>query len=175
MRFPIARSLALATLVPALLLFVFVPGCAKQSEGERCGNDTYGVDNGDCGDGLICVPAKPLLNNAANRCCYADGHVTDSRCELGAPSTPSAGGSGGGSGSGGGNAGGGSAGVSEGGSSGEAGSVSEGGSSGEAGSVNEGGSSGEAGAVSVAGGTGGVATGGAGTGGTSGAGTGGGR
>ena len=170
MRFPIARSLALATLVPALLLFVFVPGCAKQSEGERCGNDTYGVDNGDCEDGLICVASKQLLNNAANRCCYAD-HVSDSRCEPAGPGTPSAGGSGGGSGS----AGGGSAGASEGGSSGEAGSVSEGGSSGEAGGVSEGGSSGEAGSVSVAGGTGGAGTGGAGTGGTSGAGTGGGR
>jgi hypothetical protein len=81
MRLLTARSLALATLVPALLLFVFVPGCAKQSEGERCGDDTYGVDNEDCDEGLICKLSSELLNNAAHRCCYADGRVGDSRCE----------------------------------------------------------------------------------------------
>ncbi|MEI9940243.1 MAG: hypothetical protein WDO69_23745 [Pseudomonadota bacterium] len=79
MRFFSVRSLALATLVPALLLFVFVPGCAKQSEGERCG-DIYGPENDDCGDGLTCT----LLSTGADplrRCCYTDGHITDSRCE----------------------------------------------------------------------------------------------
>lgn len=85
MRFFTARSLALATLVPGLLLFVFVPGCAKQSEGERCG-DTYGPANSDdCGDGLTC---KNFGINGDNRCCYTDGHITDSRCEATTPTLP---------------------------------------------------------------------------------------
>ena len=100
MRFFTARSLALAALVPALLLFAFVPGCAKQSEGERCGDPTYGADSEDCDDGLVCVNFSLLLSEAdgTHRCCYPD-RVTNSRCEpKGTSSTP--GGSGGGGGSG---------------------------------------------------------------------------
>ena len=84
-----ARSLALATLAPILCLFVFVPGCAKQSEGERCGDDVSNTGNDDCGDNLSCVK---ILDE--NRCCYTDGHVSDSRCEK--TTTGSAGSGGGG-------------------------------------------------------------------------------
>ncbi len=91
MRFFSVRSLALATLVPALVLFAVVPGCAKQSEGERCG-DSFGAGaSEDCGDGLTCTKFGP---DGDNRCCYSDGHVNDSRCELTTPG--SNGGAGGG-------------------------------------------------------------------------------
>jgi hypothetical protein len=85
MRFFPAPFLALATLAPALFLVVVVPGCAKQSEGERCGDSSGPSNNDDCEDGLTCKAASSLLNsNGGHRCCYSDGHVTDSRCE---PST----------------------------------------------------------------------------------------
>jgi uncharacterized membrane protein YgcG len=96
MRFFSVRSLALATLVPALGLFVLVPGCAKQSEGERCG-DTFGPSNNDdCGDNLTCTTISH--SNGLYRCCYTDGHITDSRCE---PQTSTDSGSGGASAAGG--------------------------------------------------------------------------
>jgi len=81
MRFSPARFVSLAALVPALVLFVLVPGCAKQSEGERCGDPS--TANDDCGDGLVCTSGSKLINGGgqADRCCYADGHVTDARCE----------------------------------------------------------------------------------------------
>jgi len=99
MRFLTARSLALVTLVPALLVFLLVPGCSQQGEGERCG-DTYGAAaSNDCGDGLTCTASGSLLNGStdlANRCCYTDGHVTDSRCQLAGPTAAAgAGGNGG--------------------------------------------------------------------------------
>jgi hypothetical protein len=99
MRFFTARFLALAALVPALFLVVVVPGCAKQSEGERCGDSISASNSDDCGDGLTCTPADTLLNsNGAHRCCYSD-RVTDSRCEpKGAGPVPTAGAGGGGSG-----------------------------------------------------------------------------
>jgi hypothetical protein len=82
MRFSPARLLSLATLVPALLLFVVVPGCAKQSEGERCGDEPP-ASNDTCADGLTCTPGGSLIGGelAGNRCCRSDGSVTDSRCE----------------------------------------------------------------------------------------------
>jgi hypothetical protein len=126
MRFSTARSLALATLVPALALFVFVPGCAKQSEGERCGDNTYGVDSEDCADGLTCVVKDTLLNDATHRCCYADLRVSDSRCEPKGFEPGPVGGAGGGGG-GGGTAGGGSSGSGVAGGSVEAGVGGEGG------------------------------------------------
>ena len=88
----IARPLALAALLPALFLFVLVPGCAKQSEGERCGDDIL-PNNEDCDDGLICKHKRDLLNGEAHRCCYPEPvHVSDSRCEpKGTNSTPAAG------------------------------------------------------------------------------------
>jgi uncharacterized membrane protein YgcG len=96
-----ARFLALAALVPALFLLAVVPGCAKQSEGERCGDD-LGPLNDDCGDGLTCREIPSTDKNY--RCCYSDGRINDSRCE-----TPDAvtgtGGSGGSGGSGGATAG----------------------------------------------------------------------
>src|SRR4051812_15185197 len=98
MRFFTARSVALATLVPALLLFAFVPGCAKQSEGERCGDDEYGADDEDCGEGLVCKGR--LLDSSTTRCCYSNGQVSDSRCEPeDTTSIPVAGAGGGGAGS----------------------------------------------------------------------------
>src|SRR4051812_43818026 len=97
MRFFIARSLALATLVPALALLVWVPGCAKQSVGERCGDTSGPSGNDDCDDGLTCTKVGP--NPGDNRCCYSDGHVTDSRCEI-STTIPSAGSGGGGGASG---------------------------------------------------------------------------
>jgi len=78
MRFFTARSVTLVALVPALLLFAFVPGCAKQSEGERCGDDIYGADNSDCADGLICKS----VGDSNYRCCYGDQRISDSRCEV---------------------------------------------------------------------------------------------
>jgi len=94
MRSLTARFIALATLVPALVLFAVVPGCAKQSEGERCGDETQPL-NDDCDDGLICK----TVSSGIYKCCYSDGRINDSRCE-----TPDAvsGSSGGSSGSGGG-------------------------------------------------------------------------
>lgn len=82
MRFSPVRFTSLATLLPTLLLFVLVSGCGKQSEGERCGEE-LGSASDVCGDGLICTLGTSLINqgNGANRCCYSDGHVTDSRCE----------------------------------------------------------------------------------------------
>jgi len=100
MRFSTARSLTLATLVPVLVLALVAPGCAKQSEGERCGDSLGAGASDDCGDGLTCTLSSKLINNeGAHRCCYTDGTVTDSRCELKDPGvTPSGGASSGGSG-----------------------------------------------------------------------------
>ena len=88
MRFFPARSVAWATLVPALVLFVLVPGCAKQDEGERCGEE-LGAASDDCDDGLTCTLKTTLINNGgdANRCCYRD-RVSDSRCEPKGIDTP---------------------------------------------------------------------------------------
>ncbi len=99
MRFFTARSLALATLVPALLLLVFVPGCAKQNEGERCGDDIYGPDSSDCDDGLTCTLASELLSGVTDkthRCCYANDNVSDTRCERKEAGMVSSSGAGGG-------------------------------------------------------------------------------
>src|SRR6478752_4934784 len=93
-----ARFLALAALVPTLALLVVVPGCAKQSEGERCGDNSFGPDDEDCEDGLVCQLKESLLHKETNRCCYADGHYNDSRCEPENVATPSVSASGGGSG-----------------------------------------------------------------------------
>ncbi len=103
MRFFSLRSQALATLVPALVLFVLVPGCAKQSEGERCGDSLGAGASDDCGDGLTCTPSSSLLNgttDGAHRCCFTDGHVSDSRCEPAGPGSAPNGGAGGGGGAG---------------------------------------------------------------------------
>src|SRR4051812_8240670 len=93
MRFFTARSLSLAALVPALVLFLVTSGCAKQSEGERCGDSLGAGASDDCGDGLTCTLGSTLAGyqtaDGANRCCYADGPVTDSRCEPKGDSTPS--------------------------------------------------------------------------------------
>ena len=100
MRFSTARSLTLATLVPVLVLALVAPGCAKQSEGERCGDSLGAGASDDCGDGLTCTLSSKLINNeGAHRCCYTDGSVTDSRCELKDTAvSPSGGASSGGSG-----------------------------------------------------------------------------
>jgi len=97
MRFLTARSLVLATLLPALALFVVAPGCAKQSEGERCGDSLGAGANEDCGDNLTCISHSELLNGAdeAHRCCYSDGHVSDPRCERKDNANVSVGGAGG--------------------------------------------------------------------------------
>lgn len=82
MRFSPIRFRSLASLLPALLLLVLVPGCGKQSEGERCG-DELGSASDVCGDGLTCTLGTTLINdgNGVNRCCFSDLHFTDSRCE----------------------------------------------------------------------------------------------
>ncbi len=71
-----ARRLALAALVPALLVLSVIPGCSNQSEGERC------TDDSDCDSALTCTASAKLQSNsdATDRCCYASGRVTDSRC-----------------------------------------------------------------------------------------------
>jgi len=120
MRFFTARRLALAALIPALLLVSVVPGCSNQGEGERCG-DTV-ANNDDCQSGLVCVEIKSQSTPTAPtfRCCNPNHTIiNDSRCEDNASGTtnPDAGTGGGGtSGSGG------EAGMSSGGSSGSAGS-----------------------------------------------------
>jgi hypothetical protein len=78
MRFFTARRLALAALLPALLTVTLIPGCSQQGEGERCGDSSGVANNDDCGDGLFCkeISGSPVID----RCCYLDGHVTDSRC-----------------------------------------------------------------------------------------------
>lgn len=84
MRFPPARLVSLAALVPALLLLAMVPGCAKQSEGERCGSEPAS-QNDDCADGLTC--RKVNGGDDIQRCCYSD-RVTDSRCEASSGESP---------------------------------------------------------------------------------------
>jgi len=96
MRFSTARSLALATLFPTLVLFALVTGCAKQSEGERCGDSLGAGASDDCGDNLVCKQIGP---QGENRCCYSDGHITDPRCEVSTTTPkPNGGASSGGSG-----------------------------------------------------------------------------
>jgi hypothetical protein len=85
-----ARRLALAALIPALLVLSVIPGCSNQSEGERCGGETTASssDSDDCESGLVCTRIAEKIN----RCCYPD-HVTDSRCVIGgSPSATSHGG-----------------------------------------------------------------------------------
>jgi len=73
-----ARRLALAVLVPALLVLSVIPGCSNQSEGERCGDDDNASNNDDCESGLVCTN----IAHGINRCCYPN-RVTDSRCVVG--------------------------------------------------------------------------------------------
>jgi hypothetical protein len=116
MRFFSVRSLALAALVPAFFALT-VSGCAKQNEGERCGDSLGAGASDDCGDNLTCKHFGPEAGD--NRCCYTDGHVTDSRCEPTSPTSSSVAGAGGrstttdGGASTGGNGGGGAANSSE--------------------------------------------------------------
>ena len=102
MRFFTARRLALAALLPALLTVTFIPGCSQQGEGERCGDESGIANNDDCGDGLVCTTIDASRNPPIYRCCYSDGHVTDSRC-LKVVGTGGAPGGGGASGAGGAN------------------------------------------------------------------------
>jgi len=91
---PFTARLALAALVPALLVLSIVPGCSNQSEGERCGDDQGNVTGNDCAAGLVCTMFKLSDGLDTARCCYTD-HVTDSRCLMSsgvsATSTPSGG------------------------------------------------------------------------------------
>ncbi|MEO7036036.1 MAG: hypothetical protein ABI548_19005 [Polyangiaceae bacterium] len=82
------RRLAFVALVPALLALSVIPGCSNQGEGERCGSDGASIsvdDNSDCGSGLVCTPVGDF-----KRCCYQDGHVTDSRCLIGGSNSATA-------------------------------------------------------------------------------------
>ncbi len=81
MRFPFVRRLALAALIPALLVVSVVPGCSNESEGERCGDDEHGANNDDCQSGLVCTT---IQGEGANvfRCCNPNrAIINDSRCE----------------------------------------------------------------------------------------------
>ena len=83
MRFFTARRLALAALVPALLVLSVIPGCSNGREGERCGDpDGTVTNNSDCGSGLVCTAFTSTdgSNETVGRCCYPD-HVSDSRCQ----------------------------------------------------------------------------------------------
>ena len=87
MRFPTARRLALAALLPALLVFSVVPGCSNESEGERCGDDPNdpsqpgALNDDDCSSPLVCTAAAKLIASQANRCCDPNpAIVNDSRC-----------------------------------------------------------------------------------------------
>ncbi|MES1174274.1 MAG: hypothetical protein ABUL62_08080, partial [Myxococcales bacterium] len=77
MRFFTARRLALAALLPVLFSFSIIPGCSKQGEGERCGDDTGHIDNSDCDDGLTCQ----LIDKTSGtyRCCNPT-RITNARC-----------------------------------------------------------------------------------------------
>ena len=77
-----ARRLALAALVPALLVLSVIPGCSNEGEGERCGDSTGNVSNNDdCGSGLVCTAFTLSDGSPTGRCCYTD-HVSDSRCLM---------------------------------------------------------------------------------------------
>lgn len=97
MRFFTARRLVLAAVLPVLLTFTIIPGCAEESEGERCG-DTTGANNSDCASGLTCVQ---IDNTPTFRCCNP-ARVTNSRCVVQAAAVGGAGGSAGSSGASGG-------------------------------------------------------------------------
>ena len=62
------------------LSVVALPGCSRQSEGERC---SLLNGNSDCeGTDLLCTDASTLRNgvdDGVDRCCYPD-RVNDSRC-----------------------------------------------------------------------------------------------
>ncbi len=97
MRLFSARFRSLAALVPALFLLVLVPGCGKQSEGERCGEEPPS-SNDDCADGLVC---SQVNSDDVNRCCYPDyaNRHADSRCEKRTTTQTGSGGAGGAGGS----------------------------------------------------------------------------
>jgi hypothetical protein len=150
MRFFTARRLVLAAVFPVLFSFSIIPGCSKQSEGDRCG-DSSGPDpdSTDCDDGLVCTTIDPTAQ--IYRCCNPT-RITNSRC---VPVTSAAPGAAGNAGSGGtagnagvggtaGNAGvGGDAGASDVGSAGaSAGAGAEAGVAGDSSSVPEAGAGG---------------------------------
>lgn len=99
MRFFSARRLALAALVPALLVVSVVPGCSNEGEGERCGDNLANPDDpgttndADCQDGLKCIAGASLISGQANRCCDPNPQIVhDSRCQRNtAPPTTDAG------------------------------------------------------------------------------------
>lgn len=76
-------------------IFVTLAACSDQAEGERCDFES-GVSNGDCADGLVCLPttADPRAPRVANpafgdfsRCCPADAlQATQPACM--APQNP---------------------------------------------------------------------------------------
>ena len=87
MRFFTARRLALAAALPVLLSFALIPGCSKQGEGDRCGDDLQVLDDSDCDDGLVCTAIDP--NAHIYRCCNPPGRLTtNSRCIPVTTSTP---------------------------------------------------------------------------------------
>jgi hypothetical protein len=129
MRFSIARRFALAALIPALFSLSIIPGCSKQSEGDRCGTGTAvkdsAPDDTDCDDGLTCQLVDPTTGTY--RCCNPT-RLTNPRC---APVTvvASSGGAGGAS-NGGASNGGASNGGANAGASGETATVGESGAEG---------------------------------------------
>lgn len=134
MRFFTARRLALAAVLPVLFTFTIIPGCAEESEGERCG-DMTGPNNSDCQAGLTCTQIDS--SNAIFRCCNPN-RVTNSRCvpvvttDMGGAGGASAGTSGASAGTSGDNTGtgGASAGTGGGDSAGQAGTTTEAGAGG---------------------------------------------
>jgi hypothetical protein len=72
------RSVLLASFVCGVTVLL-APGCSQQGEGERC--DRVKTQNSDCDSGLVCVPARQLVDPSSDRCCAPTaGDDTDPRC-----------------------------------------------------------------------------------------------
>ena len=63
----------------SLLLLSWAPGCANQSEGDRCDNQRNGSQ--DCEPPLVCWAASDLATGDSDRCCPISGSpISDDRC-----------------------------------------------------------------------------------------------
>lgn len=135
-----------------LSLVLWVPGCAKQAEGERCDFNRNGHQ--DCETPLVCVPATELIDDSTDRCCPEEGQsIGDDRCLR----STGSGGTGGTGGSGGKDAGTGGTDSGSGGVSGGGGASGSGGASGGGGASGSGGASGGTSGGGGASGSGGAA------------------
>jgi hypothetical protein len=78
---------------------VILPGCPRQTEGERCDVDAGEGEDSDCDDGLVCTPSTDLGTNSDICCPDPAGGVAPSEPAC-IPNISGAGGAGGAGGSG---------------------------------------------------------------------------